>query len=156
MPLSEDERRRKNREKQAAYRARQRALKVEQANAVEVTLVTAADAPMTMRSSVERAVSAAKWLTDSDDAAVTLARRLAEHIDVLEARGDIKGALSAHGRLSRALGDLGLTPVVREQRELRSRKLEAREEVERLDQNEGKPLPEGVVPIKRPPRRKPA
>ena len=82
----------------------------------------ASAAPTTMRDAVDESLRAMKWLVASDLASQVQARELARAIDELTHAGEETRALSAHRALSRVLSDLGGTPQVRLQRELRSRK----------------------------------
>lgn len=74
-----------------------------------------------MRQSVEESLASAKWLTGTDAASCAQARRLA---DIIDRTADIRLELRAHSLLSRVLGEMGLTPRVRTQLELRARKLQ--------------------------------
>lgn len=76
-----------------------------------------------MREAVDSAIAAARWLTLSDRASEEQARQLADDVDASNAVGDRAAARSAHRALSRVLNDLGATPSVRLQRELRSRRM---------------------------------
>ncbi|WP_148061456.1 hypothetical protein [Frigoribacterium sp. PhB160] len=76
-----------------------------------------------MREAVDNANAAARWLTLSDEASKEQARQLADDVDASNAVGDRAAARAAHRALSRVLNDLGATPSVRLQRELRSRRL---------------------------------
>lgn len=80
----------------------------------------ASAAPTTMRDAVDESLRAMKWLVPSDLASQVQARELARTIDELTHAGEDAKALSAHRALSRVLSDLGGTPQVRLQRELRS------------------------------------
>lgn len=109
------------------------------------------DYPRTMHLSVESALTAAKWLAESDAASKQQALMLADDVDWCTAQGDRTGARSAHRALSRVLNDLGMTPSVRLQRELRSRK--ATPEVP--DESSGStPEAGNVSQFKRPPKRR--
>ncbi|WP_157079051.1 terminase small subunit [Herbiconiux solani] len=121
MPTSEDERRARDAERKRRRRAEQRA----EAAAVKATGRVGADtpdtsAPTTMRDEVEAAIAAMKWLVESDRASKAQARMLAEDVDLLRHAGETTKALSAQRALSRVLADLGGTPTVRMQHELRS------------------------------------
>jgi hypothetical protein len=76
-----------------------------------------------MREAVDSAIAAARWLTLSDEASKEQARQLADDVDASNAAGERAAARSAHRALSRVLNDLGATPSVRLQRELRSRRI---------------------------------
>ena len=76
-----------------------------------------------MREAVDSAIAAARWMTLSDEASKEQARQLADDVDASNAAGDRAAARAAHRALSRVLNDLGATPSVRLQRELRSRRL---------------------------------
>lgn len=79
-----------------------------------------APAPTVMRDSVSAALEAMQWLRDSDGAAVQQAKLLAEDVDELRHDGETTKALSAQRALTKVLNDLGGTPTVRMQQELRS------------------------------------
>lgn len=115
----DDEQRRAKRERDrraaAAYRARKRVERAERER------VAADGVPGLMRQSVELSLAAAKWLTGSDAALMYQARRLADIVDRAE---DVRLEMRAHSLLGRVLGDLGLTPRIRMQLELRARKLQ--------------------------------
>lgn len=106
------------RAKRASVRAvRDAAKKAALANGSNVPRVRA------MRRSVTAALAAAKWLAESDVASRQQALMLADDVDACLAIGDRVGSRAAHRALSRVLNDLGMTPTVRLQRELRSRKV---------------------------------
>lgn len=107
-----------NAEKQRAYRAR----KAAEREAAKAPKGNGGAAPKTMRDAVDEALAHMKWLVASDAASKAQARELAREIDELTHEGDRTRALSAHRALSRVLSDLGGTPQVRLQRELRSLK----------------------------------
>ncbi|SFS07611.1 hypothetical protein SAMN04487846_2260 [Microbacterium sp. cf046] len=65
-----------------------------------------------------------KWLADSDGAGMEQARMLAGIIDAAHAAGEVSRELRAHGALTRILDELGGTPRVRLQLELRSRRFD--------------------------------
>lgn len=100
-----------------AYRARKREARSESAR------VAADGAPGEMRQSVDAAISAMKWLAESDAATVAQARATSTLIDAAMAQGEHSVALRGHGQLARLLDALGGTPRVRMQLELRSRKI---------------------------------
>lgn len=100
-----------------AYRARKRQARAESAR------VAADGAPGEMRQSVERAITAMRWIADSDAATIEQARAVATLIDAATSTGEHAVALRAHGQLTRLLEVLGGTPRVRMQLELRSRKI---------------------------------
>lgn len=79
--------------------------------------------PGEMRQSVDAAIAAMRWLTDSDAAAIAQARSMATLVDAATVLGEHAQALRAHGQLTRLLDALGGTPRVRVQLELRSRKV---------------------------------
>lgn len=109
--------RERDRRSSASYRARKKAEAAERARA-------AADGePGPMRQAVDASLAAMKWLADSDAAAIAQARAVAKLIDVAARTGDLRTELRAHPILSKVLADLGGTPRVRLQLELRSRKL---------------------------------
>lgn len=113
------------------------------------------DAPRTMRDSVDESLAAMrKWLTPSDGAAVAQARELARMIDVLTHSGETTRALSAHGRLTRVLNDIGGTPTVRLQHELRSLRLAGKTEGADGGNDEAPSAPQGnVTKFERPAKR---
>ncbi|PCE15903.1 hypothetical protein AUC47_10275 [Microbacterium sp. SZ1] len=113
--------RERDRRASQAYRARKREARRESAR------VAADGAPGEMRQSVDAALSAMKWLVDSDAATVAQARATATLIDAAMAQGDHSVALRGHGQLTRLLDALGGTPRVRMQLELRSRKIDITE-----------------------------
>ncbi|WP_146243666.1 hypothetical protein [Curtobacterium sp. MCBD17_008] len=121
MAQSPEERRAAARERMRAKRAAERAARGVAAPAA--ANVANGTALRTMRDAVETAIKAARWLTPSDEASKAQARMLAEDVDLSAAAGDRAAARAAHRALSRVLNDLGATPSVRLQRELRSRRL---------------------------------
>ncbi|WP_425836979.1 terminase small subunit [Microbacterium sp. PA5] len=120
MPKSEDEKRAEAAERARKYRARKRA----EADVVAAAKRDACDAeiPTTIRDAVADALEHMKWLVPSDAASVAQAKSIAEDLDRYRHERDDAKALSAHAKLSRVLNDLGGTPLVRLQRELRSLK----------------------------------
>ncbi|WP_010156213.1 terminase small subunit [Leucobacter chromiiresistens] len=106
-----------------------------------------------MRDAVDEALASMKWLVASDVASKMQAKELAREIDELTHEGERTKALSAHRALSRVLSDLGGTPNMRMQRELRSLKHapEAEGDDERDDAT---PTPDNVTKLKRPPKRR--
>lgn len=108
------------RERSAAYSRAYRVRK--RAEAAERARVAADGEPGPMRQAVESSIAAAKWLTGADAASSAQVRRLA---DIVDRADDIRLEIRAHSLLSRVLGEMGLTPRVRVQLELRARKLEA-------------------------------
>lgn len=99
------------------YRARKRAERAEAARA-------AADGKAgPMRQSVDASIAVAKWLEASDAAAIAQLRMLADIVDQAHENGDIRVELRVHPQLSKALAESGLTPRVRTQLELRTRKI---------------------------------
>ena len=115
MAERSQERRERDRAYAASYRARKRA------EAAERARVASDGEPGQIRQAVEASFAAAKWLTGSDAAAVAQARALANMADRTH---DERLQLRAHALLSRLLSELGLTPRVRMQLELRARKLD--------------------------------
>lgn len=100
------------------YRARKRAEAAERAR-------VASDGPAgVMRQSVEGAIAGMKWLAASDAASVAQVRALADMVDQAVTLGDSSLALRAHSLLSRLLAEVGGTPKVRMQLELRARRVE--------------------------------
>ena len=118
--MTPEERRAKDAERKRIARAKA-AEKRELERAAQRTSSSAA-APTTMRDAVDESLRAMKWLVASDLASQVQARELARTIDELTHQGEPTKALSAHRALSRVLSDLGGTPQVRLQRELRSLK----------------------------------
>lgn len=76
-----------------------------------------------MRQSVEEAIAAMRWLAASDAATVMQAKLLASLVDTAEATGDVRLALRGHSLLAGVLSELGGTPRVRMQLEVRARRL---------------------------------
>lgn len=152
MKMSDEERKRKNREKQKAYRDRQRALR-EMERAAAGNAVARGEATTVARDAVEEALRHMKWLAASDAASVMQARALAVQVDFMTEAGETTKMLSAHRALSKVLTDLGGTPIVRMQRELRSLR-QMPEEVEsgggKSGGKSGGKLPENVTEFKRP------
>lgn len=100
-----------------------------------------------MQEAVEQSLSAMRWLVPSDGAAVLCARLMAERVDGLS--GDRVGFtdwLRALTALMRILRDLGGTPTVRLQYELRSARLQGATE------NEAVKAAANVTRFPRPPK----
>lgn len=146
MAMTPEERRAKDAERKRLKRAADRAAKAP-------ATAPAADAPAStvMHDDVELALGAAKWLAESDAASKRQALMLADDVDWCTANGDRAGARAAHRALSRVLNDLGMTPSVRLQRELRSRK--ATPEVPDGSSSTA-PEASNVSQFKRPPKRR--
>lgn len=112
------------------------------------------------RDQVEAAIEAAKWLTASDAANLMQARQLARVIDEAMFSGDDRLLLSAHGRLSRVLEQMGGTPTARMARELRSRRSVPGGVTPDAESDEGGQPAEGEGPggnvsqFQRPPKRR--
>ncbi|WP_314453238.1 hypothetical protein [uncultured Microbacterium sp.] len=110
-----------------------------------------------MLAAVNASLSAAKWLRDSDGAAVSLARTLAEQLDVSQHMHEDALALRVAGQLMGLLDRLGLTPVVRMRFELRSAQLAARTASEGAEPAPPAPatasLPANVSKLARPAKR---
>jgi hypothetical protein len=141
-----------NAEKQRAYRAR----KAAEREAAKAAAGNGGDrpAPTTMRDAVDEALAHMKWLVPSDVASKAQARELAREIDELTHAGERTKALSAHRALSRVLNDLGGTPLVRLQRELRSLKHAKAEDEGERKQGEGQARqPGNVTKFERPAKR---
>lgn len=154
MAMTDEERRAKNAAKQREYRARKAAERA-------AAKVTASNAPnpaapsTTMQDAVDEALAAMKWLVPSDVAAKAQARELARTIDECTDEGNVQKALSAHGRLSRVLSELGGTPMTRLQRELRSLKHAPPKTEEDDGEGEGRAtLPANVSKFERPAKRR--
>ncbi|SDQ11555.1 terminase small subunit [Leucobacter chromiiresistens] len=77
-----------------------------------------------MRQSVEGAIAGMKWLAASDAAAVAQVRALADLVDEAGATGDTGLVVRTHSLLSKLLAEVGGTPKVRMQLELRARRVE--------------------------------
>ncbi|MEX1078892.1 MAG: hypothetical protein WED09_07275 [Homoserinimonas sp.] len=140
------------REKRARERAdREAAKKAAAANAGN------ADPASTMRDAVTSALAAMKWLVPSDDASVAQAKMLAEDVDLLRHAGETNKALSAQRALTAVLNDLGGTPTVRLQHELRSLRLAAKTgegDDDDNDKGEGEQQGATVSQFERPAKRK--
>lgn len=151
MAMSPEERRAKDAERKR--RARAKAAASRDAGRAEARTQNASAAPRTMRDAVDEALASMKWLVASDVASKMQAKELAREIDELTHEGERTKALSAHRALSRVLSDLGGTPNMRMQRELRSLKHapEAEGDDERDDAT---PAPDNVTKLKRPPKRR--
>jgi hypothetical protein len=154
VPMTPEERRRKDADRKRNQRAKDRAAR--EAAKAAVADARNASATQYMTEAVERSLAAMKWLTRSDDAAVSQVRKLAMFCDRLEDDGDYIRALSAHRALTSALQALGANPIVRQQHELRSLRAVSRtsggsDDGDRTDQQ-----PEGAIVsnIKRPPKRR--
>lgn len=113
--------------------------------------------PATMAASVEQALGAMKWLQPSDGALMDMARLYASQIDkILREDPSATGKAASLGQLlTRILHELGGTPTVRMQHELRSLRLKVGAD----DDDEGsttEPTKVGsnVTSIKRPPKRR--
>lgn len=145
--LSDEEKRARNAEKQRRFRARRA-----QEREAEKAARGSVPAPSVMRSAVGDALAAMKWLVSSDAASVAQARELARQVDELSHVNDYTRALSAHRALSRVLNDLGGTPTVRMQHELRSLKLAKK--IEGAEHADGNPTEGATVSqFRRPPKR---
>ena len=151
MVMSDEERRAKNAAKQRAYRARKAAQRAE-AKATAGNGSQAGPAPTTMRDAVAEAIASMKWLVPSDVASRTQALELAREVDELTHEGERTKALSAHRALSRVLSDLGGTPSMRMQRELRSLKNAPKPEGD--DERDDKATPSNVSKFERPAKRR--
>ncbi|MGK9222058.1 MULTISPECIES: terminase small subunit [unclassified Microbacterium] len=154
MAMTPEERKARDAERKRRKRAEERAERDARA-ATSRTRADTGPAPTTMRDAVDGALAAMKWLAPSDVAAVTQAKDLARIVDESTHSGDEARALSAHRALSRVLNDLGGTPTVRMQHELRSLKLAKRTEDADggNESSEGGRRPENVTELKRPPKR---
>lgn len=115
-----------NAERARDYRARKK-LERETAAAVAAAERDARDAaaeskPFRYVASVEAALAAMKWIRDSDGAAVDLVKFAAVQLDrLVEAEPDATGKFASLSQLIlRGLRELGGTPTVRLQHELRS------------------------------------
>jgi hypothetical protein len=116
-----------------------------------------------MRASVAAALEAMKWLKDSDKAATDLALMIADQIDwQADADPTATGRIASLSHaLMRALHEIGGTPTVRLQHELRSLRVAAGLDPESgtndsKQAGDAKPRPgeATVTSIKRPPKRK--
>jgi hypothetical protein len=115
-------------ERQRKYRARKKAAK--EAEAAEQRDASASRKPLPkpviMRDEVEAALAAMKWLEASDGALVALARQCASQLDSMGSGSDIRlvtRIFQVQQTLVRVLHELGGTPTVRMQHELRSLRL---------------------------------
>lgn len=135
MGMSAEERRARDAERKRRKRAEEAAAR--EAASVAARTSSASAAPRTMRDAVDEALAHMKWLVPSDLASKVQAQELAREIDELTHAGERTKALSAHRALSRVLGDLGGTPLVRLQRELRSLKQAKSEDSGEREQGEG-------------------
>lgn len=118
MAMTAEERRAKDAERKRIARAAAAAER--DAERAKARTGSDAAAGTAMREAVESALKAMKWIQPSDAASVAQVRRLAKAIDELEHEGDRIRLLSAHQALTRVLHELGGTPTVRMQHELRS------------------------------------
>lgn len=128
MAMTPEERRAKDAERKR--RARAKAAAERDAGRRSARTALASAAPTTMRDAVRDALAAMKWLVASDVASKVQALELAREIDEFTHEGERMKALSAHRALSRVLSDLGGTPNMRMQRELRSLKHAPKPEVD--------------------------
>lgn len=155
MAQTVDERRENKRKWAADRRAAVRAERDARLRAARVDAV--ANGPRPMLAAVNASLSAAKWLRDSDGAAVNLARTLAEELDVAHHMHEDALALRVAGQLTGLLDRLGLTPVVRMKFELRSAQLAASTVTEGAEAATPAPaapaLPANVSALKRPAKR---
>ena len=145
MSKTPEERKARQREYSRAYRQRQRA---EIAAALTPSVSSGAGPMLT---ALTKALSAMKWLADSDAALVALAKLQAEGLDALRdlsTPAALGLQLRYHAALHRSLQELGGTPRVRIQQELRSARLTRGEESARVDQAPN------VTRFERPPKRK--
>lgn len=163
MAMTADQRRRKNRERMRLKREAERvagskpgARPVHSARAQDTSAQDEPPkpAPTTMRDSVTTSLAAMKWLVDSDEAAKTQARMLAEDVDVLRHAGDIAKALSAQRALTKVLNDLGGTPMRRMMHELRSMRGSGEVPDDEDDTDEVAPEGTNVTQFERPPKRR--
>lgn len=76
-----------------------------------------------VRRALDASLKAMKWLRPSDDGAVAQARAVADLVDAARKEGDVARELSAHRQLTTILNELGGTPKVRMQHELRSARM---------------------------------
>lgn len=118
MAMTVEERRAKDAKRKRAERAKAR--EEREGREREARTVDASKAAHTMRDAVQDSLDHMRWLKPSDNASVAQAKELARLIDELEFAGETVRMLSAHRALSKVLYDLGGTPVVRMQRELRN------------------------------------
>lgn len=121
--MTDEQRRIRQREYSRKYRLRK-------ADERETSLKQSTPPPaaptISMRQEVEKSIEAMKWIEPSDGAAVALARLYGAQIDELLANGDSAlrmKAMRLSQQLLRVLHELGGTPRVRLQHELRSRRL---------------------------------
>lgn len=152
MARSEAERREYQRKWAAERRAGVRAERDASRQAARVDAVT--NAPRTARDALEASIAAARWLKDSDGAAVNLARILAREFDYADHMADDALALRVAGQLTGLLDRLGLTPVVRMKFELRSAQLQT-QTVGDVIESAAAPLPANVSELPQRPAKKP-
>lgn len=127
MPMTPEQRRAKDAERKRVARAKAAAER--DAERARRRDASDASAPRRMRDAVERSLAAMKWLQPSDDTAVELARDLAQDVDESRHEGDRVRAQSAARALTRVMHELGGTPTVRMQHELRSLRAQTKSEV---------------------------
>lgn len=151
MPKTEEQRKADARKRSQEYRDRKKAV-AEAAKAKERDARDAA-AGTEMRDAIESALKAMKWIQPSDAASVAQARQLAKSIDELAHEGDRIRMLSAHQALTRVLHELGGTPTVRMQHELRSLRAQTKNEVPDGSNDEASTAG-NVSAFRRPPKRK--
>lgn len=150
MTVKSEAEKARNRAKAKAYRDRKRAERLA-AEAAAGNADDRGEVPTTMRDAVREALAHMKWLAPSDIASEVQAMELAKRVDVLTHADDETRALSAHRALSRVLTDLGGTPIVRMQRELRSLKQKPHEPEGVSESGDGRPkLGGNVTEFKRP------
>lgn len=153
MAMTPEQRRAKDAERKR--KARAAAAVKRDAEKAEYRRRPDASIPRTMRDAVETTIAAAsKWLVDSDAALVAQARMLARNVDTYLFTCEDSKMLSAQRALTRVLNDLGGTPTVRMQHELRSLKLAAKTEVPDGGEGEAGTQAGNVSEFKRPPKRK--
>lgn len=124
MTLSREDRKARQRGYSRAYRARRAA---ERAQAAAGDSQGVKEPSTEMRDALETALAAMKWLAPSDGALVALARLQAEAIDLFAAADTVAARANAirfHSALLRSLVELGGTPRMRIQHELRSARLQ--------------------------------
>lgn len=151
-PLTSAERARKYRERKAEEREQER-IAIAAAEQLERDARDASPGPkskpiLTQLEATDAALGAMKWLKDSDGALVNQARRVSKQIDdLLEADPTATGKATSLGQLlTRCLHELGGTPTVRLQHELRSLRVAAG-----LDNEGGPDGPSNEGPAKAPP-----
>lgn len=115
-----------------------------------------------IRDALEESLRVMKWIGPSDVTAVAMARSLADVADLHLREKDMRAHTAALRDLRGILNDLGGTPLVRLQHELRALRLEVQASTVKrpraggVTDGQAPALPEGVADFKRPPKRRSA